>query len=376
MKIPFNKIYISGNELGYIDEAVNSGHISSDGKFTELCQDFFEKKYNFKKAFLMTSCTSGLESAAALLNVKEGDEIILPSYTFVSTANAFALRGAKLVFCDSEALSPNIDVNKIEELISPKTKALVIIHYAGIACDMDKIMQICAKYNLYLVEDAAHAIDSFYKDKPLGSFGNFGTFSFHETKNITAGECGLITINDPDMVKPAEIMRDKGTNRTAFFRGEVNKYDWVSLGSSYAPSEILAAFLYGQIENLEKIQKKRVRIWERYYMNLKSLEIQGKIKLPVIPEYTVNNAHIFYFLCGDIDERTALIKFLKDNGISASFHYLALHNAPYYASFKKNIKLPNAEMYTERLIRLPMYYELTNNEVDYITEKVKEFYTS
>ena len=250
-------------------DAVNTGHISADGVFTQKCQDFFENKYGFSKAFLMTSCTSALESAGALLNIMEGDEIIIPSYTFVSTANAFALRGAKLVFCDSEPTSPNINARQIEGLITSRTRAIVIIHYAGIACDMDKILGICKRHNLYLVEDAAHSIDSFYKSKPLGSFGNFGTFSFHETKNITAGECGLMTINDLDFIKSAEIMRDKGTNRTAFFRGEVNKYDWVGLGSSYAPSEILAAFLFAQIENMEQIQNKRKQLWEQYYLNLK-----------------------------------------------------------------------------------------------------------
>jgi len=345
MIIPFNKIYISGNEIKY-------------------------------EAFLMASCTSALESAAALLNIKEGDEIILPSFTFVSTANAFALRGANLVFCDSELSSPNIDADKIESLITSKTKAIVIIHYAGVACEMDKILGICKDHKLFLIEDAAHAIDSYYKNKPLGSFGNFGTFSFHETKNITAGECGLMTINDPNFVKPAEIMRDKGTNRTAFFRGEVNKYEWVGLGSSYAPSEILASFLLAQIENLDIIQNKRKQLWEQYYKILKSLDSQGLIKLPVIPDYAVNNAHIFYFLCKDIDERTNLIKFLKDNGIASSFHYLALHKSPYYTSINNNIHLPNAEMYTDCLIRLPMFFELKFDEIIYITEKVNEFYNN
>ena len=357
-----------------MEETLKSGHIASDGIFTQKCQDFFEKRYDFEKTFLMTSCTSGLELAAVLTGIKENDEVILPSYTFVSTANAFALRGAKLVFCDSESTSPNIDAGKIEELVTPKTKAVIIIHYAGIACDMDKIFELCKKYNLYLIEDAAHAIDSFYKGKPLGSFGNFATFSFHETKNLTAGEAGLLVVNDSEFIKKAEIMRDKGTNRTAFFRGEVNKYDWVGLGSSYAPSEILAAFLYAQTENTNEIQSKRISIWEKYYKNLEVLGKENILRLPKIPGYASNNAHIFYFLCNDINQRTDLIKFLKGNGITSSFHYLALHKSPYYSSTNRGINLPNAEMFTDCLIRLPMFYDLTFEEADFICSKIKEFY--
>ncbi len=374
MKIPFNKTYLSGKELNYIKDTLRSGHISSDGDFTKKCHDFFENKYHFQKAFLMTSCTSALELSAALIEIKKGDEIIIPSYSFVSTANAFAIRGAKIIFCDSEFSSPNIDTNQIEKLITARTKAIALIHYAGIACKMDKVLELCKKHNLYLVEDAAHALDSFYNNFPLGSLGNFGTFSFHETKNITAGECGLITVNDERFIKTAEIMRDKGTNRTAFFRGEINKYEWVNLGSSYAPSEITAAFLFAQIENLVDIQKKRISLWERYYSNLKKLSDSEKIKLPVIPGYASNSAHIFYFMCRNIDERTSLIRFLKENGISSSFHYLALHNSPYFKSHNEGLSLPNAEMFTDCLIRLPMFYELKFEEIDYISDKVYEFY--
>ncbi|MGZ3867208.1 MAG: dTDP-4-amino-4,6-dideoxygalactose transaminase, partial [Bacteroidia bacterium] len=321
--IPFNKPYMTGKETDYITEAVASGKISGDGMFTKKCHAFFEEKYGFKKVLLTTSCTDALEMAAILLDIKEGDEVIIPSYTFVSTVNAFVLRGAKIVFADSGADNPNLDVTKIEALITPKTKVIVPVHYAGIACDMDVIMKLAEKYNLYVVEDAAQAIDSFYKGRPLGSIGHLAAFSFHETKNIISGEGGMLAINDERFIKRAEIIREKGTNRSAFFRGEIDKYGWVDIGSSFLPSDIIAAFLYAQIEKLDDIQKKRKSIWDHYEKELNHLSGKG-IKLPHIPTYATNNAHMFYLACKNLDERTKLIEHLKQDDINAVFHYLSL----------------------------------------------------
>ena len=291
--IPFNKPYLSGKETDYIREAVLSGKISGDGLFTKRCHDFFEQKYGFKKVLLTTSCTDALEMAAILIDIQPGDEVIMPSYTFVSTANAFVLRGARIVFADSNKDNPNIDTDLIETLITPKTKAIVPIHYAGIACDMDKIMSLAEKYKLFVVEDAAQAIDSYFKDRPLGSIGHLAAFSFHETKNIISGEGGILIINDKRFIERAEIIREKGTNRSAFFRGEVNKYEWVDIGSSFLPSDIIAAFLFAQLENLNDIQEKRKQIWQTYHNNLKPLEYEGKIRLPHIPYFSTYNAHMF-----------------------------------------------------------------------------------
>lgn len=371
--ISFNKPYLTGKETDYIKEAVNSMKISGDGMFTKKCHSFFEQKYNFKKVLLTTSCTDALEMAAILLDIKEGDEVIIPSYTFVSTVNAFVLRGAKIVFADSGADNPNMDVSKIEALITPKTKVIVPVHYAGIACDMDAIMKLAGKHNIFVVEDAAQAIDSFYNGKPLGSIGHMSAFSFHETKNIISGEGGMLVINDEKFVKRAEIIREKGTNRSAFFRGEIDKYGWVDIGSSFLPSDIIAAFLYAQIEKLDEIQKKRKAIWDYYQKELGYLSGKG-VKLPFIPSYATNNAHMFYLVCNNLDERNRLIQYLKDLNISTVFHYLSLHKSAYFTNKHDGRDLPNTDFYSDCLVRLPMFYELTPENQERICSSIKNFY--
>ena len=355
-KIPFNKPYLTGNETKYIETAVASGKISGDGLYTKKCHEFFQNKYGFKKALLTTSCTDALEMAAILIDLQPSDEVIMPSYTFVSTANAFVLRGAKIVFADSNKNEPNIDVTKIEALITPKTKAIVPVHYAGVACDMDEIMRIATKHNLFVIEDAAQAIDSFYKGKPLGSIGHMAAFSFHETKNIIAGEGGMLVINDDKFAKRAEIIREKGTNRSAFFRGEVDKYGWVDIGSSFLPSDIIAAFLYAQIENIDRIQARRKAIWEQYFTLLKPLQDAGKLQLPFIPEYASNNAHMFYVVCNSLEQRSGLIEHLKSKNIFAVFHYISLHKSPMYKDIYKGDVLANCDYFSDNLLRLPFYY--------------------
>jgi dTDP-4-amino-4,6-dideoxygalactose transaminase len=372
MHIGFNKPYLTGKETEYIKQAVESGKISGDGIFSKKCHNFFENSYHFKKALLTTSCTDALEMAAILLDIKEGDEVIAPSYTFVSTVNAFVLRGAKIVFADSNSLNPNMDAHAIEGLITPKTKAIIPVHYAGIACDMDKIIALAEKYNLYVVEDAAQAIDSYYKGKPLGSIGNMGAFSFHETKNIIAGEGGLISINDIQFITRAEIIREKGTNRSSFFRGEVDKYGWVDIGSSFLPSEIIAAFLYAQIENIKVIQDKRKLLWNRYFEQLQNLKAYG-VQLPYIPEYASNNAHMFYLVLDSLKTRTKLISYLKEKDILTVFHYLSLHKSPYYADKYVGQNLIQSDKYSDCLLRLPMYYELSLDQIDFISENICAF---
>lgn len=377
--IPFNKPYLTGKENHYIYQAVASGKISGDGTFTKQCHEFFEKKFGFKKCLLTTSCTDALEMAAILINIEAGDEVIMPSYTFVSTSNAFVLRGAKIVFADSDTLNPNLDVTKLEALITNKTKAIVPVHYAGIACEMDAIMELANKYNLFVIEDAAQAIDSYYTDKngitkPLGSIGHLSAFSFHETKNIMAGEGGMLVINDEQFMARAEIIREKGTNRSAFFRGEIDKYGWVDMGSSFLPSDIIAAFLYAQLENLENIQNKRKEIWNYYYKVLKSLEEKGYLKLPYLPDFASNNAHMFYVVCKNLEERQGLINALKKNNVLSVFHYLSLHKSPYYLSKHDGRELPNSDFYSDSLLRLPMYYELTNEDLILITKTIFEYY--
>ncbi len=376
MKIPFNKPFMAGSEFEYIKEAVSSGKISGDGIFAKKCQDFFEKKYSFKKAFLTTSCTDALEMAALLCNISPGDEVILPSYTFVSTANAFALRGAKLVFADSMSTLPNIDPAEIERLLTPKTKAIVVVHYGGIACMMDEINEIAFKHNLYVIEDAAQALDAYYKKKPLGSIGDLSAFSFHETKNIFCGEGGMIVVNREDLAKRAEVIRDKGTNRAAFIREEIEEYHWVDIGSSFLPSDIVAAYLWGQLEHLTEIQEKRLLLWNTYYSRLLELQKKGFIKLPVIPDYASNNAHIFYFLCRNLEERTELSAFLRSNDIVAVFHYLSLHRSPYYLKKHGTRKLPNADMYSDVLLRLPLFFELNLENIEFVVSIIEKFYST
>jgi len=373
--IPFNKPYTIGKELEYIKEAIESGKISGDGKFTRLCQIFFEQRYGFPKVLLTTSCTDALEMAALLINVQPGDEVIMPSFTFVSTATAFALRGVKIVFCDIDERTLNIDVRELEKLITPKTKAIVIVHYAGIACKMDEIMYLVHQHNLFLVEDVALAIDSYYHDKPLGSFGHLATYSFHETKNIISGEGGALVINDERFFERAEILREKGTNRTKFFKKEVSKYEWVDIGSSFLPSEMIAAFLYGQLEHIDQIQKKRIHIWERYYNELLDLEKQNKIRLPIIPDYTTINGQLFYIICKSEKERDELISFLKAENIIAVFHYLPLHNSPYYKEKHGDRSLPVTEKIHKLLLRLPLFYPMEREEQDKVIKMVHEFYS-
>ncbi|WP_299837371.1 dTDP-4-amino-4,6-dideoxygalactose transaminase [uncultured Tenacibaculum sp.] len=372
--IPFNKPFLIGNELEYIKESVSSGKISGNGNFTKKCQSYFELNLGVKKTLLTTSCTDALEMSAMLVDIKPGDEVIVPSYTFVSSALAFVRQGAKIVFADSRIDHPGIDEDLLEDLITPRTKAVVVVHYAGVACDMDKIMELSKRYNFYVIEDAAQAIDSYYKGKPLGTIGHLGTFSFHETKNIICGEGGLLTINDDRFVDRAEILWEKGTNRSAFFKGEVNKYGWVDTGSSFLPSELIAAFLFAQLENLKMIQKKRKEIWQAYFEGLKELEENKNLKLGIIPEYATNNAHMFYVITKNQLERDELISFLKNKGIHSVFHYLCLHKSEYYKKISEPKELVNAQKYDQCLLRLPFFYELSNEEVKFITNSIKTFY--
>ncbi len=376
IKIPFNKPHLTGNETKYIIEAVNSGHISGNGVFTKKCQKYFEDNYGFKKALLTTSCTDALEMCAILANIEPGDEVIIPSYTFVSTALAFVRQGAKIVFIDSMEDHPNMDADQLEALITKRTKAIVPVHYAGVACDMGKIMAIANKYNLIVIEDAAQAIDSYYKQKPLGSIGHMAAFSFHETKNINSGEGGLLAINDERFIKRAEIIWEKGTNRAEFFRGEVNKYGWVDTGSSFLPSEIIAAYLWAQLENLNIIQTKRKEIWHTYYNLLWDFANHNNIKLPFIPSYSTNNGHMFYLICENSSQREKLITHLKNNDIYAVFHYLSLHKSAFYKDKHGERNLPNSDEYTERLIRLPFFYNISENDLKFICKTLIQFNSS
>jgi len=368
--IPFNKPYLHGRELVYIASSVASGKISGDGVFTHRCHDFIQNRYGFNKVLLTTSCTDALEMAAILLNIQPGDEVIAPSYTFVSTVNAFVLRGARIVFADSYPDHPNIDPKQIAKLLTPRTRAIVVVHYAGVACDMDAIMSLAEQYNIPVVEDAAQAIDAFYKSQPLGSIGCLSTFSFHETKNIISGEGGLLVINDPQYIPRAEIIREKGTNRSSFFRGEVDKYGWVDIGSSFLPSDIIAAYLYAQLEQLEAIQRRRLEIWCRYLQALKPVVGAYGIKLPSIPDYATNNAHMFYLDCASLQQRSQLIKHLDSAGIKAVFHYQSLHSSTYFQALHDGRSLPNADHFTDSIVRLPMYFDLSNDEVDFICEQI------
>jgi dTDP-4-amino-4,6-dideoxygalactose transaminase len=365
---------MTGNELGNMQLSVSNMKISGDGLFTQKCHQYFENRYGYKKVLLTTSCTDALEMAAILIGLSPGDEVIAPSYTFVSTVNAFILRGAKIVFADSSDESPNIDVKDIEKLITEKTKAIIAVHYAGIACDMEALARICDEKNLFLIEDAAQAIDSFYNEKPLGSFGHLAAFSFHETKNIISGEGGLLVINDERFIARAEIIREKGTNRSAFFRGEVDKYNWVDIGSSFLPSDLIAAFLYAQLEKLDEIQNRRKEIWNIYYNNLHPLANSGMVKLPHIPNYATNNAHMFFLVCRTLEERSALIQHLKDHHIQAVFHYLSLHKSNYYKDKHDGRELPWCDNYSDCLVRLPFYYELSDEDLVRITAAINSFF--
>lgn len=376
--IPFNKAPFTGIEEKYVLESLKSSKISGDGEFTKKCHRWFEEKLKCKKALLTTSCTHALEMAALLLDIKQGDEVIMPSYTFVSTANAFVLRGAKIVFVDIRPDTMNIDESKIEEAITDKTKVIVPVHYAGVSCEMDVIMNIANKYDLFVVEDAAQGMMSEYKGKLLGTIGHIGTYSFHETKNYTsAGEGGLLIINDQKFVQRAEIIREKGTNRSLFFRGMVDKYSWVDLGSSYLMNDVSAAYLWGNIENADKINEYRLNIWNKYYNDLKVLEDKGHLSLPIISDGCKQNAHMFYLKVKDLDERSKLLEYLKDNNILAVFHYVPLHSAPAglkFGTFNGEDTFTTLE--SERLIRLPLWYGLNNLEIDLIVKTIMRFFVN
>lgn len=374
--IDFNVPPYVGTEMKYVEEAVAKNHkICGDGPFTHRCNEWIEKKTGTTKALLTTSCTHATELAALLSDIKEGDEIIMPSYTFVSTADAFVLRGAVPVFVDIRPDTMNIDEMKIEAAITEKTKAIVPVHYAGVSCEMDKIMDLAKKYNLAVIEDAAQGIMSTYKGKSLGTIGDFGCFSFHETKNYSMGEGGALLIRDAENVERAEIMREKGTNRAKFFRGQIDKYTWVDAGSSYLPGDMNAAYLMAQLDVADEIFENRMKSWNLYYELLKPLEDEGKIELPTIPEGCTHNAHMFYIKAKNLEERTELLHFLKENEIQAVFHYIPLHSAPAGERFGR---FHGEDVYTtkesERLARLPLFYGLTENQVRYIAQKIKEFY--
>lgn len=370
--IPFNKPYFSGKELKYLEDVCHSTTMSGNGQFTKKCHEFLEKKYGFKKCLLATSGTDALEMCAMLCKLKPGDEVIVPSYTFVSSALAFLREGAKVVFCDSSKESPNVSLENIEPLVTPRTKVICVVHYAGVAVDMDPIMEFANEHGILVVEDAAQAIDSYYKGRPLGSIGHFAAFSFHETKNISSGEGGLCVVNDDRYISRAEIIWEKGTNRAEFYRGMVNKYGWVDMGSSFLPSEFNAAYLWAQLEQMDDIQGKRKHIWQMYWDGLNG-QIDPSIRMPYIPDYATNNAHMFYMVFPNLDYRTRYMKFMKENGVTPTFHYLPLHSSEYYKDKHDGRELPYCDHYGDCLVRLPLFYELTDEEVQKIIDLTKEF---
>lgn len=373
--ISFNVPPYCGNEKEYVGQAIDNHKICGDGEFTKKCSKWIEEKTGTEKALLTTSCTHATEMAALLCDIQPGDEIIMPSYTFVSTADAFVLRGAKVVFVDIRPDTMNIDETKIEAAITKKTKAIVPIHYAGVACEMDTIMDIARRYNLLVIEDAAQAVMSTYKGKALGTIGDYGCYSFHETKNYSMGEGGALLIKNADMIEYAEVLREKGTNRSKFFRGQIDKYTWVNYGSSYLPSELNAAYLWAELEMADEINKNRLQSWNHYYNGLQELAEKGNIELPVVPEGCVHNAHMFYIKAKDLEERTRLIAYMKENGIGCVFHYIPLHSAP---AGRKFGRFHGEDQYTtkesERLMRLPMYYGLKPEDVEKVIETIKNFY--
>lgn len=375
--INFNNPPQYGNELNYLAQALKNGKLSGDGPFTQKCHEWLQEKLPAPKVLLTTSCTHALEMAAILCDIQPGDEVIMPSYTFVSTANAFVLRGAKVVFVDIRPDTLNMDEQLIEKAITPRTRVIVPVHYAGVSCDMDRIMEIAIRYNLWVVEDAAQGLFSRYKGKNLGAIGHLGCFSFHETKNVTCGEGGALVINDKRLIERAEIIREKGTNRSKFFRGQVDKYTWVDVGSSYLPSELNAAYLFAQLEVINTIYQDRMNTWAQYCEALKPLADRGLMELPVIPSDCEHNAHMFYIKLADITRRTDFIQFLKDRGILAPFHYVPLHSAP---QGMKSACFSGTDRYTtwesERLVRLPLYYSMQKADFDYIVETIKLFFST
>ena len=372
--IPFNRPYISGKEAEYISEVLLSGRFAGDGSFTRRCEALLEKHLGGGRAMLTTSCTDALEAAALLCQISPGDEVVMPSFTFSSTANAFALRGAVIRFVDSLPDQPNLDHDAVEALITPRTRAIVAVHYAGVACEMDVLGQIARRRGLHIVEDAAQAIASTFRGAPLGSIGHLAAFSFHETKNVIAGEGGSLHINDPALVPRGEILREKGTNRSAFFRGEVDKYGWVDIGSSFLPSELIAAFLCAQLESLERIQARRLMLWRAYDEGLASVARAGALRLPVVPNYASNNAHMYYIVCDTLDVRSRLLAELKSHGFMATFHYQSLHASSFYRDKHDGRALPNADLYSDCLLRLPMFHDLTIDDVDRICKVVCAFF--
>ena len=374
MNIPFNKPYLPLVSMKYMVQAAMSGTIAGNGKYTKLCHRFFEERFGFNKVLLTSSCTDALEMASILTNIQPGDEVILPSFTFMSTANAFLLRGAKLVFADTQEEVPNIDPNQIETLITPSTRVIVVVHYSGLACDMDRIMQIANRHNLLVVEDASHAIESYYKDEPLGSIGHLGAFSFHETKNIISGEGGMLAVNHEPFLERAEIIWEKGTNRAAFQRGEVDKYQWMDMGSSFLPSDALAAFLYAQVKRFRKIQRQRKWIWWEYHERLLNLEEKGYLLRPVIPEHATVNGNMFYITLPDKSTRDALLDYLRSNGIQAVFHYFPLHSSPYFNEKHDGRELPNTDRFSDTILRLPFFYSLKKREMEYVVNAIEKFF--
>ena len=374
MNIPFNKPYIPLISVKHLALAAISGTIAGNGKYTKRCHRIFEERFGFKKVLLTASCTDALEMSALLCRIEPGDEVILPSFTFMSTANAFLLRGAKLLFADTLSDIPNIDPAAVERLITPKTRAIVVVHYSGLACDMDRIMEIAARRNIRVVEDAAHAFDSCYKGRPLGSIGHFGTFSFHETKNIICGEGGLLVINDPEEEKRAEIIWEKGTNRAAFYRGEIDKYGWVDIGSSFLPSDVTAALLYTQLCRVNAIQNRRKKIWWNYYEQLKPLVEKGYLKCPVIPDGATVSGNLFYITTRSLDERNGLLDHLKNNGIQAVFHYFPLHSSPCFKEKYHGQPLPNTDHFSQCLLRLPLFYGLKAKQIRDVVRVIEKYY--
>lgn len=372
MKIPFNKPLILNDEFDNLKKVFENDRFSGNGEFSKKCNEILENKIGCSKSIVTSSCTDALEMTSLLTMIDPGDEVIIPSYTFVSTASAFELRRAKIVWCDIRYDTKNIDENKIESLITPKTKAIVVVHYAGVACEMDRIKEICKKHKLYLIEDAAQAIDCYYKGQHLGSIGDLGTLSFHETKNIHCGEGGALLVNNQSMIQKAEFIRDKGTNRIQFMNKKVDKYTWHELGSSYLMSELQAAFLYSQLKESEKINANRLKSWHLYYDLLS--KTFPKDKLPQVPKECTHNAHIFYILADNESERKKLIEHLADNGILAIFHYIPLHEAPYWNGKYKNISMPVTEKVSKTIIRLPMFYQIQDSEIKYIVDTIRQFF--
>lgn len=374
--IPFNVPHLTGQELVYIREAVAHKKLSGNGHFTQRCQAILQQRYGFHRVLLTTSCTDALEMAALLLDIRPGDEVIMPTYTFVSTANAFVLRGANVVFCDCRSDHPGMDEQALEALVTPRTKAIVVVHYAGVACDMDRVMDVADRHGLKVVEDAAQAIDSTYKGRPLGGIGHLAAFSFHETKNVQCGEGGALVVNDPALTARAEIIWEKGTNRAAFWRGEVAKYNWVDIGSSFLPSEINAAYLHAQLEAIDAIQARRKAIWGMYHAGLKDLFDQGRITGPEIPVFATCNGHLFHVCCANLEERTALIDHLRQRQVNAVFHYQPLHASPFYADRHDGRDLPRSVRYGECLLRFPMFVDLTDDQVRHVIREVRAFYAA